>query len=219
LCSFFLKKTTDIKIEIDKPYYTVNEIEQNLNNITEIKYDILDEVNSINKKSCKWNDWPEKYLYERGNWKIFPFYAFDYWVTDNCNICPHITNFLKSIPNLKLATLSKMSKGTSLTPHQGWGNHSNNVLRCHYGIIIPDNCSISVLYENKWLKMYHEQFEWIIFDDAKMHYAENEGNSDRIVLIIDIKRPKNIKIGQSTVGDSDELMQIVKYFKNNNVKK
>jgi aspartyl/asparaginyl beta-hydroxylase (cupin superfamily) len=214
LMFIFFKTRTNLN-GVDKPYYAVNEIEHKLNNIMKIKYDVLDEVNNINKKSDKWNNWPEKYLYEQGDWKIFPFYAFNYWVEDNCNLCPQITNFLKSIPNLKLATLSKMSGGTKLTPHQGWANHSNNVLRCHYGIIVPDNCSISVLDKNNWLKMYHNQFEWIIFDDAKMHYAENIGDKDRIVLIIDIERPKNIKIGQSTIGDTEELMQIVKYFKNN----
>lgn len=31
-----------------------------------------------------------------------------------------------------------------LIPHQGWATHSNNIMRCHYGISVPEYCFISV---------------------------------------------------------------------------
>jgi hypothetical protein len=78
-----------------------------LEDINTFKNDIYNEVMNIN---TNWNDWPETHLYNKnaGNsWKIFPFYGFGHWVDMNCKRCPTIYNFIKTIPNLKLATLSK----------------------------------------------------------------------------------------------------------------
>jgi aspartyl/asparaginyl beta-hydroxylase (cupin superfamily) len=113
-----------------------------------------------------------------------------------------------------------LSPGTKLTPHRGWGFHSNHVIRCHYGIIIPKNkCLIyvkeDVTNENK-IK-FHSQFEWLIFDDSKTHYAENFRNTDRIILILDIARPDDIEPGNAVDGNTNELAEIVKYFKNKKI--
>ena len=232
-----------INYKKDKCFYNVNEIDINLNNIDKIRDEIYEETIKINKKENKWQDWVEKNLYnktETKSWKIFPFYAFGTWANDNCKACPIITKFLKSLKNLKLATLSKLSSKIKLVPHRGWGFHSNNVIRCHYGIVVPKLCYISVsnyepnitklpLYENNKYKIdnypnninynneliqFHKKFEWVIFDDSKTHYAENLSDEDRIVLIIDIERPRNIKQGTSQIGDTKELNDIIKYYKN-----
>lgn len=191
-------------------FYKVNDIQPKLNNIYPLRKKIISEVNNIQI----WVSWPEKNLYETPTktWNIFPFYAFGLWINKNCEKCPTIYNFLKSIPNLKLATLSRLSAGMKLKPHYGWGNHSNYVLRCHYGIKVPKNCY--VVCDNK--KKYHKNNEWIIFDDSKSHYACNESDQDRIVLIIDIERPKWIKKGESKVGDTKELLEIIEYYKSLN---
>jgi beta-hydroxylase len=212
-------------------FYNIDDIEPKLNSIKYI--DELVKLETTNVINTEWTDWPEKSLYaNRGEWKIFPFYAFNVWVLDNCDKCPTITKFLKSIPGLKIALLSKLSAGMKLTPHKGWGNHSNGVLRCHYGIRIPDSpllstripdstllstripdstmgCYISVKDDIE-IKKFHLEGEWICFDDSKEHYAENPTNEDRIVLILDIERPSHIKRGISDVGDSRELIEIVK---------
>jgi aspartyl/asparaginyl beta-hydroxylase (cupin superfamily) len=183
-----------------------------LENIHKIHNNIMKEINIVLEDQQNWMNWPEKDLYENnGNWRIFPLYAFGIWVNDNCSKVPILTKFIKSIPNLKLATLSKLSPGMKLKPHRGWGNHSNNVLRAHYGLIVPENkCYIKV---NDKIK-YHKEKKWIIFDDSEMHMAENKSDKERLVLIIDLERPKNISKGTSSVGDSKELLEIVKYFKN-----
>ena len=55
------------------------------------------------------------------------------------------------------------------------------------------------------------------FDDSKTHYSENMSDKNRVVLIIDIERPSNIKTGTSEVGDSKELLNIIDYYKKNNI--
>jgi aspartyl/asparaginyl beta-hydroxylase (cupin superfamily) len=132
----------------DEFFYDVKEINPELEKIDIIKHKIYKEMlNVYNKKS--WEDWPEKNLYNTGNWKIFPFYAFDIWIKENCEACPETYKFLKSIKGLKSALLSKLSPKMKLNPHKGWGRHSNYVIRCHYGLLVPEGCYISVSNRNK----------------------------------------------------------------------
>ena len=209
--------------QINKYFYTVDEVCPELNSIIQISHKMLAET--YNVMDAKWYDWPETELYQNPEseqqWKIFPFFAFGIWENENCNKCPTIHNFLKQIPNLKLATLSKLTAGMKLKPHRGWAKHSNYVIRCHYGLIVPENCYISVTKHGLEKIKYHKQFEWLLFDDSEIHYAENKSDFDRIVLIIDVEKPHNIPVGTSTVDDSKELLEIVNYFKekNANIKK
>ena len=118
------------------------------------------------------------------------------WIKKNCNECPTIVKFLKTIPNLKLATLSKMDPYVSLTPHKGWAEHSNNVIRCHFGLIVPKKkCYISVTDEHSNEEIqYLENNKWTLFDDSKTHYSNNTSNENRIVLIIDIYQRQYLKL-------------------------
>ena len=231
----------------DQFFYDPIDISPDLNTINKIKNNVYNEATEVYLHQKNWVDWPEKDLYaNNGSWEIYPFYAFGIWVNQNCNKCPTIYNYLKSIKGLKLATLSKMTPGMKLKPHRGWGKHSNNVIRCHYGLIVPKGCYISVSDNNDIPPLFrqskrnkfsnypnnikykdddgsteeirfHKQFEWLVFDDSKTHYAENMSNKYRIVLIVDIERPSNIKSGTSEVGDSKELMNIINYYKRNNI--
>lgn len=223
ITSYYLSNTPVNKSnKKNKLFYSVNEIEPKLNSINKIKYKILKEVNQIyNNNLIKWAEWPEKELYsENDGWKIFPFYAFGIWVQSNCSKCPIITKFIKNIPGLKLATLSRLKGGTKLEEHEGWATHSNYVIRCHYGLIVPDNQCYIYVRDNitgKSEKEYHKNFEWVVFDDSKTHYAHNKSNEDRIVLILDIVRPVDIEVGKSNIGDSKELIDIIDYFRKKNI--
>jgi beta-hydroxylase len=206
----------------DKLFYNSKEINNNLKKIDKYKDQILKEVEIVYYyNQSDWNVWPEKYLYNnQDGWKIFPFFAFGIWVKENCEKCPTIFNFIKKIKGLKLATLSKLKAGTKLEKHKGWASHSNYVIRCHYGLIVPEESYVYVednLDKTKYEIKYHKKFEWLIFDDSKTHYAENKSKSDRIILILDVDRPNDIEIGNSDIGDSKELLEIVNYFKKKNL--
>lgn len=209
----------DIKIPpSDLKFFKVDDMFPRLKSIHHIRNSIVEEAHDVLNNSINWEYWPEKNLYDgkpNSSWKIFPYYAFGIWVNDNCAKTPTLTKFIKSIPNLKLATLSKLSPGMKLVPHRGWGNHSNHVLRCHYGLIVPGNNSCFIKVGNQ--TQYHENDKWLIFDDSKTHMAENQSSNDRVVLIIDIARPKHIPKGTSDVGDTKELLEIVNYFNNKQI--
>jgi len=201
---FFLKK--------NKKFYKVNEISNTLNNIYYNLENIQKEVENVQK--YEWSDWPEKNLYaNKAKWQIFPFKAFNVVVKENCQRCPHLTQFINSVPNVSVALLSRLGPGMKLHPHKGWGNHSNNVIRCHFGFTVPKGCYVCVSENGIHEKQSHQNHQWLCFDDSKTHYAENPTPYERIVLILDIKRPSNIQKGYSKTQDTKELYEIIKYYK------
>lgn len=207
ILSFFINYSQE-----ERSHFYTTEVCPTFNEIHQHRGEILAELQSAKK----WNPWPERGLYANdGDWKVFPFYAFGIWVEENCDKLPVLSKFIKDIPGLKLATLSKLSAGMKLKPHRGWGNHSNFVLRCHYGLRVPVGCYIEITDHKtgKVERQYHGEDEWMVFDDSEIHMAANESDEDRIILIIDIDRPEDVQLGNSTVGDTTELKNIVEYFK------
>jgi beta-hydroxylase len=222
---YFFFQSISENYKIDQKFYD-SEIFPILSTVH--NYDIKNEVHRKLQTdlSGNWVDWPEDELYTNakvdGNWKILPFFAFNTWCNSNCKKFPEITTFLKTIPNLRNATLSKLSPRTSLKPHCGWASNSNYVLRCHYGIILPENQNESFIAVQEDINdqvdtLCHKPNEWIIFDDAKLHYAVNNSNIDRIVLIIDLDRPEYVKKGNSQSVESGEIYDILNEIKKTNI--
>ncbi len=214
------KKDKKDKKYIDNLFYE-EDIYPELKQIELYKDKIRIEVKKTLQNNLEeWADWPEKYLYNSDNiWKIMPLYYYGSWINKNCEKMPELTNFLHKLPKLKLALLSILAPNTVLKEHTGWGSHSNNVLRCHYGIFVPNGCYIGIKNDGDIMSSIkkHKNDEWIIFDDSKLHYAANNSSNYRVVLILDLKRPKYIKKGESEIGDTKELLEIIDYFKQNNI--
>ena len=191
-------------------FYNYKDIYPFLEVLKDNKIEIKNEVDNILKE--KWNIWPEENLYTKGGeWKIFPFYGFDIWIEHNCKKCPVIFDILKNIPGLKTALLSKLKPNTTLDKHRGWANLSNYVLRCQYGINVNSKCFLGC--NEEIVKMEEDMI--VVFDDSEWHYAENKGDCDRIVLILDIERPSYVKLGESDIEETPELFDFINEIKNN----
>ena len=197
--------TNSDKKLLDQEFYDYKKVFPFLEILKDNRKIIRDETDKIAKKN--WNEWPEQELWDKNKmeWTVFPFYGFNKWASRNCEKWPKIYEILKKIPNLQTALLSRFKPNTNLTPHRGWAKLSNNVLRCHYGIMVPENCIVSV---NSRIEQIKEN-EITVFDDSKTHSACNYSNKDRIVLILDITRPSYIKPGDSNVNYSLELNNFV----------
>ena len=215
-------------IKLDQSFYDYKKVYPELESINKFKNQINIEIKNLIEN--QWIEWPEKYLYNINNkanlddsWKIIPLYGFGIWCNQYVDRLPSIFTFLKGLKGLKLAIISKLKPFTKLEPHQGWGFHSNNVLRCHYGLILSDNLSDSWIgvmdsYDStNYLKVSHKLNDWIIFDDSKTHFAVNNTDQERIVLIIDMQRPSFVKNGKSKNNCTKELYEIVTKFKNLNM--
>lgn len=96
-------------------------------------------------------------------------------------MCPETTRLVESIPGMTTAIFSSLAPGTHIVPHEGY---IKTVLRCHLGLIVPDDCWIRVGDETKtW-----EAGKCLIFDDTFEHEVWNRSNSPRIILLIDFKK-------------------------------
>jgi ornithine lipid ester-linked acyl 2-hydroxylase len=126
-------------------------------------------------------DWSERYLYKEG-WQTFGLYAFGVKIDKNCRLCPETTRLLEQIPDLLTAGFSALAPGTHIAPHTGY---PDGVLRCHLGLVIPDNCAIRVGDTTRsW-----QEGKCLIFDDTWEHEAWNKSERTRVILLLDFKAP------------------------------
>jgi ornithine lipid ester-linked acyl 2-hydroxylase len=138
---------------------------------------IFDELERI--KGEYFIPWSEKYLYKDG-WSIFGLYGYGLKIEQNCKLCPETTKLVEQIPNLLTAGFSALAPGTHIAPHTGY---PDGVLRCHLGLIIPDNCAIRIGDETRtW-----QEGKCLIFNDTIEHEAWNRSDRDRIILLLDFK--------------------------------
>jgi aspartyl/asparaginyl beta-hydroxylase (cupin superfamily) len=143
---------------------------------------IKQELNQLHQS--EFIPWPEKYLYEKG-WDTFGFYAFGIKIEKNCELCPETTRLLEAIPNLTTAGFSSLAAGTRIQPHTGY---PDGLLRCHLGLLVPEGCGIRVGSETR----HWTEGKCLIFDDTLEHEAWNQGNSTRVVLLLDFKAPAGL---------------------------
>jgi aspartyl/asparaginyl beta-hydroxylase (cupin superfamily) len=193
--------------KIDKPFYNIKEINKKLF-LLEDNHKIIEK--ELNNANLIWVKWPETYLYENNNWSIIPIFAFGKWINKYKSFFPLTLNILSQIDNIETILFSKLKPNTIIDPHQGWEELSNRILRCHLCLTIADKGINYISVSN--LKKYHKKGELIIFDDSKLHYSINKSNEDRIVLIIDIKRPNHIEKGKSKIKKTPQLIKLINKY-------
>jgi len=126
--------------------------------------------------------WPDKKLYDTGTWGVLPFYAFGNRVDANCELCPETVKLVEAIPDMTTASFSALEPGTHIRAHVGY---SDEVLRCHLGLIVPEGAVIRVSDEIRpW-----QNGKCLIFDDTFEHEVWNRSDKTRVVLLIDFKKP------------------------------
>lgn len=114
------------------------------------------------------------------------FYLKWYGYTHNSaqNLCPKTVEILKNISTVNGAMFSILPAGSQLTRHLDPVACS---LRYHLGLSTPnaDACFINV---------DGQQYSWrdgqaFIFDETYLHYAKNNSDRYRIILMCDVERP------------------------------
>ncbi|MDF5721898.1 MAG: aspartyl/asparaginyl beta-hydroxylase domain-containing protein [Rhizonema sp. PD37] len=125
--------------------------------------------------------WHEVEIYNTG-WDVFGFYGYKQKMPVNCELCPKTVSLIEQIPNLITAGFSSLAPGTHIHPHFA---SDKSYLRCHLGLIVPDNCALRVGDQTKSWK----EGKCFIFDDSFEHEAWNKSDKTRIVLLIDVERP------------------------------
>jgi aspartyl/asparaginyl beta-hydroxylase (cupin superfamily) len=146
-------------------------------------------------QDADYTPWVDKHLYTlKEGWKVFTLYAFGVKQERNCEAFPETTRLVERIPGMRTAAFSRLLPGTRLVPHRGW---KLSVYRAHLGLIVPRSCAIKVNGETKaW-----EAGKCFVFDDTYLHEAWNNGEGDRIVLLVDfLKEPEKFNLLASVIG-------------------
>lgn len=98
--------------------------------------------------------------------------------------CPRTVEILSQVPGINGAMFAVLPVGGRLMKHR---DPYAGSLRYHLGLVTPndDRCRI-------WID--GDPYSWrdgedVLFDETYIHAAENEAESDRIILFVDVARP------------------------------
>lgn len=170
---------------IDQPYLPLSafpEIQPLLDNWETIR-DEGESLQGLIKGSDKKDDAGFNSFFKTG-WKRF----YLKWYGDShpsaAELCPKTTELLNTIPSVKAAMFTELPVGSRLVKHR---DPYAGSLRLHIGLRTPndDRCFISVDGQTySW-----RDGEAVIFDETYIHHAENNAETDRLILFCDIERP------------------------------
>ena len=179
----------------------LNELEDNWKTVLEELDSIL--YNEVEANKSYFTPWHETDIYS-GSWDVYGLYSFGDKLESNCKYCPRTTELIEAIPGMVTAGFSALGPETHIKPHVGY---TNQVLRCHLGLVGPEITTIDKS-GNYWLRTGIDPedklptcgmrvddsiFQWnpgkaFVFDDTKEHEAWNFGNRTRFILLIDFKK-------------------------------
>ncbi|MEM6935187.1 MAG: aspartyl/asparaginyl beta-hydroxylase domain-containing protein [Pseudomonadota bacterium] len=106
-------------------------------------------------------------------------------------LCPNSVAVLKQLPGLKGAMFAMLPGGGQLMRHR---DPFAGSLRYHLGLVTPNNDDCRIFVDGQ---MYAwRDGEHVLFDETYIHWAENQTDSDRIILFCDIERPMSNRFAQ-----------------------
>ena len=118
------------------------------------------------------------------DWKNWLLFLYGKKFHDNCRACPGITRMLEEdIPGVQTALLSILHPHTRIKAHVG---ELNGMLRLHVPIIIPEGGKCGLKVGDRVLNWAEEDL--IVFDHSVEHYAWNDSDEIRVILIVDFLR-------------------------------
>jgi len=122
---------------------------------------------------------------DKTKWRSFFLYGYKYRIDANCAKAPKTAAMLDEFPGLETAMFSIMAPGTYVPHHRGV---SKATLKFHLALKVPnpdDQCFIEIDGKN-----YHwREGEWLIFDDCYQHAVTNMSEEERVVLLLEVRRP------------------------------
>ena len=99
--------------------------------------------------------------------------------------CPVTLARVREVRGINSAYFSVMGPGTHLAPHVG---PNKSVLRAHVTLRTPEPVGMAALVVDGQ-RVDHEPGVAFLFDDTFQHEAWNRGDSDRVTLMMELRRP------------------------------
>jgi len=99
-------------------------------------------------------------------------------------LCPVTLSLLRQIPSVKGAMFASLPPGAKLVKHR---DPYAGSIRYHLGLVTPNDPSC-------FIEVDGQRYSWrdgeaVLFDETYLHFAENQTQSNRIVLFVDVVRP------------------------------
>ena len=121
-----------------------------------------------------------------GLWKAFVLWGYKQRSAWGCARCPETAALLAQIPDLESAWFSILAPGKHIPRHAGV---TKGVVRCHLGLQVPapaaGRCEMQVAGQ----PLHWEEGRCALFDDSCKHEVWNDTQEERVVLILDVRRP------------------------------
>jgi aspartyl/asparaginyl beta-hydroxylase (cupin superfamily) len=118
------------------------------------------------------------------DWKVYPLNIMGVKPPAFCARCPRTSALLDGIPGLFEAFFSILDGGKSIPAHEG---PYRGYIRYHLGLIVPRDNPPSIRLKDQLYTW--KEGESVLFDDSWNHEVYNQCAEDRVVLIVDIRRP------------------------------
>lgn len=99
-------------------------------------------------------------------------------------LCPRTVELLAGIPEVKAAMFALLPPGSVLKPHR---DPFAGSLRYHLGLATPNDDRCHIVVDG-------ESYSWrdgadVLFDETYVHWAENQSETQRLILFCDVERP------------------------------
>ncbi|MGH0038188.1 MAG: aspartyl/asparaginyl beta-hydroxylase domain-containing protein [Myxococcota bacterium] len=129
---------------------------------------------------------PDQYrISQEADWKTFWLHGFGERSETCCRMCPVTDRVVSEVPGLETAFFSMMAPGTHVIAHRGV---FKGIINCHLGLLVPDDAQGCRMRVGK--EFFHwEEGRLRIFDDTRKHEVWNDTDQERVVLMIQFRRP------------------------------
>ncbi len=150
----------------------------------------LEQLDKI--KAAEKNDDAGFNSFFKKGWKRFYLKWYEASHPSAAKFCPKTVALLKQVPEVKAAMFTELPPGAKLNPHR---DPFAGSLRYHLGLTTPndDKCFINV---NNQAYSWRDG-EGVMFDETYIHWALNDSDKTRIILLCDIERPMRFRWAQA----------------------
>ena len=130
------------------------------------------------------DDLPASSFYKNNRWTSFYLKSFDNDIPSAYELAPKTMALIDSVPNMSMALFACLNPGKTINGHH---DPFAFTLRYSLGLVTPN-------HEDSGIMVNGEHYQWkdgesIIFDETYFHYAYNNTDKPRIILMTDVERP------------------------------
>jgi aspartyl/asparaginyl beta-hydroxylase (cupin superfamily) len=130
-----------------------------------------------------------------GQWRSFFLWGYGYRNDENCGRCPRTASAVAAIPGLNSAFFSILAPGAHIPRHRGV---TKAILTAHLGLIVPRQSEACRMQVDQQM-LHWKEGKSFVFDDCFHHEVWNDTNEQRVILLIQFRRPAGL-IGRVVGG-------------------